>query len=293
MKEIGDLLREARIKGNLSLEEINETTKIRLDQLEAIEAGDFQKLPGEVYVKGFIMNFARAVGLDGHEVLQKYYELKRAAETGASPADEESPDDRFSSEERPFPLRYPSPEISLPGHPFKVEKQKARNPWRKRAVLKLVIGGLILAVLLACGLFVHNRFLAEGRSSTEAVSGAVRDETASMLPEEQTADAPAGRDGGPEGGAEPGESTQPVLLAEARAVVWVGLYEKQSGALIFEGTLRPHETREWKLTGPVQVRIGNARGLRLVFNGEDLGVLGAEGEVKTLEFSPDSVLRQE
>lgn len=291
MKEIGDLLREARVKRKLSLEEINDTTKIRLDQLEAIEAGDFQKLPGEVYVKGFIMNFARAVGLDEHEVLQKYYELKRVAETEASPADEELPDDRFSSGEGPLPPRYVPPEISRSGQPFKVEKQKLRNSLRKKAYLKLVIGGLILAVLLACGLFVHNRFLAERRLPTETVSEADGDETASMLPEAQNEDDLAGHDGEPEGKAEPGESAPPVLLVEARAAVWVGLYEKHSGAMIFEGTLRPYEIQEWKLTGPVQVRIGNARGLRLVFNGEDLGVLGAEGEVKTLEFSPDSVVR--
>ena len=293
MKEIGHLLREARIKRGLSLEEINETTKIRLDQLEAIEAGDFQRLPGEVYVKGFIMNFARAVGLDAHEVLQKYYELKRAAETQASPEDEQSPDDRFSSEEGPLPPRYLPPEIPLPGQPFNVEKQKVRNPLRKRVYLKLVIGGLILAVLLACGLFIYNRFLAEQRRPTETASEAAEDEIVSMLSEGQTEDALVYQDGEPEGGAKSGVDAQPVLLAEARAAVWVGLYEKQSGAMIFEGTLRPYETQEWKLTGPVQVRIGNARGLRLVFNGEDLGVLGAEGEVKTLEFSPDSVNRQE
>jgi hypothetical protein len=62
--------------------------------------------------------------------------------------------------------------------------------------------------------------------------------------------------------------------------------------MLFEGTLRPQDTREWILTEPVQLKVGNARGLHLIFNGQDLGILGAEGEVKKLEFSPGSGVKQ-
>ena len=74
MKELGAILKAAREKKGVSLEDIQMITKIRLKHLEALEAGDFAQLPGEVYVKGFLANFAKTVGLDGDEIIKKYYE---------------------------------------------------------------------------------------------------------------------------------------------------------------------------------------------------------------------------
>ncbi|HPQ03504.1 MAG TPA: helix-turn-helix domain-containing protein, partial [Bacillota bacterium] len=65
MNEIGVLLREAREASGMSLEEVSEATKIRSKYLEAIEQGDFAVIPGEVYLKGFMRNYADCVGLDG------------------------------------------------------------------------------------------------------------------------------------------------------------------------------------------------------------------------------------
>lgn len=83
LKEIGDLLRRAREEKGLSIKDIQEVTKIRLRYLEAIEKGDFEVIPGEVYRKGFIVNYANAVGLDGQAILQRYNDLKAALETKA------------------------------------------------------------------------------------------------------------------------------------------------------------------------------------------------------------------
>lgn len=83
LKEIGDILKQARDEKGLSLKEIQEVTKIRLRYLEAIDEGDFEAIPGEVYRKGFIVNYANALGLDGQQVLQKYHNLKAAQEEQA------------------------------------------------------------------------------------------------------------------------------------------------------------------------------------------------------------------
>ena len=64
LNEIGVLLREAREASGMSLEEVSEATKIRSKYLEAIEQGDFAVIPGEVYLKGFMRNYADCVGLD-------------------------------------------------------------------------------------------------------------------------------------------------------------------------------------------------------------------------------------
>lgn len=72
MSELGALLREAREQRGLSLEDIQETTKIRKRYLEAIESGDHRVLPGPFYVRAFVKSYSEAVGLDPDEVLRLY-----------------------------------------------------------------------------------------------------------------------------------------------------------------------------------------------------------------------------
>jgi cytoskeleton protein RodZ len=76
MKEIGAKLRAAREAKNITLLEIQEQTKIRLRYLEAIESGNWEVIPGEVYRRGFICNYANAVGLDGEALLHEYSNAK-------------------------------------------------------------------------------------------------------------------------------------------------------------------------------------------------------------------------
>jgi transcriptional regulator with XRE-family HTH domain len=78
LQEIGEFLRQAREEKGFSLNDISEATKIRTRYLEAIESGDFAVLPGEVYVKGFLMNYATAVGISSAEVLKRYNQIKEA-----------------------------------------------------------------------------------------------------------------------------------------------------------------------------------------------------------------------
>ncbi|WP_442600881.1 helix-turn-helix domain-containing protein [Paenibacillus sp. KN14-4R] len=72
MSELGQLLREARIQRKMSLEELQEITKIRKGYLEAIEEGNYRVLPGSFYVKAFIKSYAEAVGIDPQEALNLF-----------------------------------------------------------------------------------------------------------------------------------------------------------------------------------------------------------------------------
>lgn len=72
MNEIGQKLREAREEKGLSLKDVSEKTRIRTIYLEALEAGNFDRIPGMVYVKGFIKSYAKAVDLDPTELLNHY-----------------------------------------------------------------------------------------------------------------------------------------------------------------------------------------------------------------------------
>lgn len=72
MSDLGALLRKAREEQGLSLDDIQELTKIRKRYLEAIESGDHTILPGTFYVRAFVKNYSEAVGLDPDEVLRLY-----------------------------------------------------------------------------------------------------------------------------------------------------------------------------------------------------------------------------
>ncbi|REE94488.1 cytoskeletal protein RodZ [Paenibacillus taihuensis] len=72
MSDLGALLRKAREQRNLSLDDIQELTKIRKRYLEAIEDGNYKVLPGSFYVRAFVKNYSEAVGLDAEEVLRLY-----------------------------------------------------------------------------------------------------------------------------------------------------------------------------------------------------------------------------
>ena len=110
----------------------------------------------------------------------------------------------------------------------------------------------------------------EQSAPTEPVAPETGAQTAPDLTAEETPAAEEGRDW---------VAPQPVLAVEADEVVWMGLYRRVSGALIFEGTLYPGERREWTLTEEVILRIGNAGGLSVTYRGEELGKLGSSGQV--------------
>lgn len=71
---IGEILREAREARNLTLDDIQEITKIQKRYLVAIEQNDFHALPGRFYARAFIKEYAQAIGLDPAEVLQGFDE---------------------------------------------------------------------------------------------------------------------------------------------------------------------------------------------------------------------------
>ncbi|MDN4077451.1 DUF4115 domain-containing protein [Paenibacillus polymyxa] len=70
MSELGQQLKEARLQKGLSLDDVQEMTKIRKRYLEAIETGDYKVLPGSFYVRAFIKTYAETVGLNPDELLE-------------------------------------------------------------------------------------------------------------------------------------------------------------------------------------------------------------------------------
>ena len=72
MFEIGNSLREARLRQGLDFPELEQATKIRGKYLRALEHEEFEQLPGPTYVKGFLRSYAEYLGLDGQLYVDEY-----------------------------------------------------------------------------------------------------------------------------------------------------------------------------------------------------------------------------
>ncbi|MBU2602060.1 MAG: DUF4115 domain-containing protein [Actinobacteria bacterium] len=72
MFEIGDTLREARIRQGMSLKDVEDALKIRGRYLLALEQDDFETLPGSTFVKAFLRTYADFLGLDANVLVSEY-----------------------------------------------------------------------------------------------------------------------------------------------------------------------------------------------------------------------------
>lgn len=99
----GRRLAAARAAQSLSAADIARQLKLSTSQVEALEAGQYQQLPGPIFVRGFIRNYARLVKLDPNELVQSLGDsVPQAAPRSAVPP---SPDIPFPGRSRPrWPL---------------------------------------------------------------------------------------------------------------------------------------------------------------------------------------------
>jgi hypothetical protein len=72
MFEIGNSLREARLRQGLELSQVELATKIRAKYIRALEEEQFEVLPSGTYIKGFMRSYAEFLGLDGQLYVDEY-----------------------------------------------------------------------------------------------------------------------------------------------------------------------------------------------------------------------------
>jgi len=95
MSSYGLYLQSLRVEKGISIEQVAAETRIRAEILRSIEAEDYDNLPDDVFVKGFLQSYAQAIGADSREVLRRF-EARRRAQTPvqALPSIDEAPGQR-------------------------------------------------------------------------------------------------------------------------------------------------------------------------------------------------------
>jgi len=89
MDEIGQKLRNARIKKGYTIDDLQQITKIQKRYLIAIEEGQFDHLPGDFYVRAFIKQYSDAVGISSDDLLEEY----KAEIPNSQPTQEKTPEE--------------------------------------------------------------------------------------------------------------------------------------------------------------------------------------------------------
>src|SRR5215475_37860 len=79
MTSVGQHLRSLREAKRMSLAEVSRATRVPVASVERIEADRFDELPGEVFVRGFLRAYARALEVSGDDVLARYTSSRRVA----------------------------------------------------------------------------------------------------------------------------------------------------------------------------------------------------------------------
>src|SRR3990170_8053234 len=86
MPDIGDQLRETRMRNRIDITEVEAATKIRAKYLRALENEEWDLLPGPTFVKTFLRSYADYLGLDSRQLVEEYKQrFERPSTTELTP----------------------------------------------------------------------------------------------------------------------------------------------------------------------------------------------------------------
>lgn len=266
--EVGDLLRRARLHYGQSLQDIERTLRIRESQIDAIEKGDIEKLPGRVYAIGFVRSYAEYLGLDGDKIVH----LFKAQYMDVSP----------SRKELVFP----------------VAASETRTPpvW-------LIIVSIVIAVAILAAWTIRNRTdrsaVTQVPAVPEEMTQRLEDESALPPPQEDTFEAEAEEGGGADSlNAMPsGTEEQKGIVLHITEKSWVDIRDGD-GKSVVSRVLEPGDQYFVPNSPGLSMSLGNAGGVEILLDGRTLKPLGARGDIlrnipldtsylKTLEFQEE------
>lgn len=245
----GEILKRRREDLNLNLKEIASLLKVRADYLEAIENNVFDRLPVEVYTKGYIRCYAQYLNVDAEPIITYYKD-----------------------------------HLARPQHATIIPVASSR----KRSALPLFISLFLVAGIIA-GFFII-------KTDQGARRQPLPDKVAPQPAENLAQTTPAGNTITAEKVQEsvPAQSTPAVIpLApqekrehslEFRAVETTWIYLKAGTDKPEEVLLQPGDAKIWKFYEQALIKIGNAGGVKIKYDGRDLNTSGKSGQVLILNL---------
>ena len=251
MYGIGAQLRAERLRRKLALSDIAAETRISARYLQAIEDEDYERLPGLVFTRNFVRQYAVALQIDPEPLVERLPKLDESM------------------------VQLPVP----PANPRSWRWGARSNPVLTSAAWILLLGGAGAAAYYHFNGFPRLRIeLLPAQAASKAPAAPLPAATPQPVPDPK-------RDPDPSAAA-PAPSDRAVqVVVTARETAWVQM--TADGKPAWTGTLHPNETRAISADGQVRVLTGNAGGVTISLNGKTLDPLGPPGQVRSVRLTAD------
>lgn len=279
MDSFGAYLKTHREKKGIRLEEIASITKIHLHALELLEGGKWESLPPEPFIRGFILAYAKYVGLSTSEVLERYREATGHGTNAPAPTASTSAASPTSGGMVSAPPNEIITQVRLPSGP------------------KMITAASLIAVVGLTTLLIN-----VGRESEQPVPTQVT--TMAETPATEVAAAPAA--------AKP-EETRKVAEAPTKAVTAAPPVPENAAAheLTVEGKERswmkividenpPQETylaegksSTYRAKNKIKLVLGNAAGAKVTHNGKETDGKLFSGTIRYYKFPENAQFPQD
>jgi cytoskeleton protein RodZ len=292
LPSFGEKLKKEREKRKITLEQISVSTKIGTRLLQALEEDKFNQLPGGIFNKGFVRAYSRFVGLDEDQTVADYLQA-----SGDAP---------------PVSTEIASHEDATRENAGNVGQLQASSDGPSRKIPWGPLAATLFVIAIALYLWSHYRHEHTGQSASAAPATATSSSatpssnetpgsvTGKVTGQDSHAGSPVSSspNAGPAVAAKTPQnvstSTRAPVAGEftvdiqAREESWISL--TVDGKTISSELLEAGNERSANGRNEIIVKIGNAGGVDLKFNGRKLDTVGEFGEVKTVTFGPRGIL---
>lgn len=276
-KSIGFTLSERRQSLGLSLEEVEHHTKVRKANLQALEEGRIADLSSSVQARGMLSNYAAFLGLNVDAVLLTFVEGLQTQRTE----------------------RHPKP-AGKGQKPENRQKSGQLKGIRRFLTTDLIIGSSVILVLFFFAIWTASRIASERKSELQATAPSIAeivDTPGGPMPSVTLAVTQAGIPGELTGESQPQASLEPsqtptlpiigsgpvqiYIIAHQRA--WIKI--TADGRELFNGRLIPGNVYAYAARDEIELLTGNAAGVQVIFNQNDIGILGLPGQIFGMIFN--------
>ena len=244
MQTVGELLRNQREKKGLSVKEIENAISIRTIYINAIEEGNYNLVPGEVYLKGFIRNYANYLGLNGQEMVDLYRQFQKDVPTAPQNATPDKVENPVRKSEQP------------------TNNNNKSSKWLMISLLSVCVAGsawwLLSSPKPATEPQVNNQIQTNPLTPSQPLP------IPSVVP------------------TIPVQTKPVVITAKYTEQCWTSVTADDK--IIYEGTPQGGDTITWEAQKNITITAGNAGGIDIISNGQSVGKLGAKGEVVVKSF---------
>lgn len=249
---VGTILRRARNAKNISLEQAENDTRIRMDYLKALETDDYDKLPGETFLKGMIRTYGNYLGLDGLELVQQY----KASHTGQTRGQMATQGIREAESVRMNVQLKTQRDVGSGTGRFEMPKIN----------LGVVFAGVALLAIIGIGYFAVPKVIAWMNTPKDAVTETVSGKDTGVVKVEET------------------KVDGFVVEVEAIDKCWFEAYgdgREMASVMLYAGDKKKLEAKD-----KIRLKFGNMSACKVTVNGKLEALEGIKG-VHTLEYSKD------